>query len=139
MADLKYVSKNLHLAMQSGSNKILRLMNRGYTIERYKKLVKDFRRIVKGGTITSDIIVGFPKETEKDFQDTLKAVKEIKFNFAYLFKYSPRPFTKAGKYEDDVPNAEKEKRHAILLETQEKISLRKQEFRNTKYQIPNNK
>lgn len=121
MADLKYISKNLHLAMQSGSNKILRLMNRGYTIEQYKKLVKDFRRIVKAGTITTDIIVGFPKETERDFQDTLKAMKDIKFNFAYIFKYSPRPFTKAGKMKDDVPDLEKERRHAILLEMQRKI------------------
>ena len=123
MRDLKSVSKNLHLPMQSGSNKILKIMNRGYTIEKYKKLISDFRRIVKGGSVTTDIIVGFPGEAEKDFKDTLNAVNEIQFNAAYIFKYSPRPFTKASEFEDDVRKEEKERRHAVLLEMQRKVSL----------------
>ncbi|MDP8230723.1 MAG: tRNA (N6-isopentenyl adenosine(37)-C2)-methylthiotransferase MiaB [Candidatus Gorgyraea atricola] len=123
MAETESLSKQLHLPLQSGSNKILKRMNRGYTVERYKKLIKDFRRIVKDGKIASDFIVGFPGETRKDFNDTLKAIKEIRFCNAYIFKYSPRPFTKAGKFKDNVLKEEKERRHALLLETQKKISL----------------
>jgi len=125
MAELESLSKQLHLPLQSGSNKILKRMNRGYTVERYKKLVKDFRRIVKDGNIMSDFIVGFPGETERDFNDTLKAVKEIRFDGAYIFKYSPRPFTKAGKLKDSVSKQEKECRHTLLLKTQREISLAK--------------
>jgi len=125
MAGFKSLSKQLHLPLQSGSNKILKRMNRGYTIEKYKKLVKDFRRMVKDGIIMSDFIVGFPGETRKDFEETLKAVKEIQFDAAYIFKYSSRPFTKAGKLKDDVPKEEKERRHHVLLETQKEISRKK--------------
>ena len=125
IAGLKSLSKQLHLPLQSGSNKILKRMNRGYTLEKYSKLVKDFRRIVKKGTITSDFIVGFPGETKKDFNDTLNTVKEIRFSGAYIFKYSPRPFTKASKLKDDVPTEEKERRHGLLLETQRDISRKK--------------
>ncbi len=122
IAGLKSLSKQLHLPLQSGSNKILKRMNRGYTLEKYSKLVKDFRRIVKKGTITSDFIVGFPGETKKDFNDTLNTVKEIRFSGAYIFKYSSRPFTKASKFKDDVLTEEKERRHGLLLETQREIS-----------------
>ncbi|MFC1624627.1 tRNA (N6-isopentenyl adenosine(37)-C2)-methylthiotransferase MiaB, partial [Candidatus Omnitrophota bacterium] len=125
MAGLGSVSRKLHLPLQSGSNKILRKMDRGYTIEKYKKLVRDFRKLVKNSNLTTDLIVGFPGETEEDFEDTLKAVKNIKFDGAYIFKYSPRPFTKASEFKDDVPKSEKEKRHALLLETQKEISLKK--------------
>ncbi len=125
MQNLRPVSKNLHLPIQSGSNKILKKMNRRYTVQKYAKLVRDFRKTVKAGTITTDIIVGFPGETLKDFNDTLKIVKEIGFDAAYIFKYSPRPFTKAGKFKDDVPLVEKERRHRLLLEIQKKISLSK--------------
>ncbi len=125
MAGLGSFSKQLHLPLQSGSDKILKRMNRGYTVEKYKKLVKDFRRIVKGGIVVSDFIVGFPGETKKDFNDTLKAVKEIRFGAAYIFKYSPRPFTKASRFKDDVSREEKERRHALLLNIQKEISSSK--------------
>ncbi|MFA4991246.1 MAG: tRNA (N6-isopentenyl adenosine(37)-C2)-methylthiotransferase MiaB [Candidatus Omnitrophota bacterium] len=125
MRDLKSISKNLHLPMQSGSDKILKRMNRGYSSEKYKKLVEDFRRMVKEGTITTDIIVGFPGETKKDFEDTLEAIREIEFDAAYIFKYSPRPFAAANKLKDDVPMEEKERRHAVILETQKEISRKK--------------
>ena len=122
MAESRYISKKLHLPLQSGSNKILKMMNRNYTIEKYKSLVKEFRRMVNGASLTTDIIVGFPKETKKDFEDTLKAVKEIEFDAAYIFKYSPRPFTKANEFDDDVPEYEKKRRHAVLLKEQKEIS-----------------
>ncbi|MFH1478639.1 MAG: tRNA (N6-isopentenyl adenosine(37)-C2)-methylthiotransferase MiaB, partial [Candidatus Omnitrophota bacterium] len=125
MAGLKSIVKNLHLPLQSGSDKILKFMNRGYSYKHYKSLIDSYRKIVKGGGLTTDLIIGFPGETEKDFKDTLKAVKEIKFDAAYIFKYSPRSGTKAALLEDDVPQEEKERRHKILLETQKEISLRK--------------
>jgi len=119
------LSKNLHLPIQSGSDKILKRMNRRYTIAKYKRLVKDFRKIVKDGNITSDIIVGFPGETEKDFKDTLNLVKELRFDGAYIFKYSPRPVTKASLFKDDVNLQEKERRHQLLLNVQKEISSNK--------------
>ena len=121
MRDLKSVSKILHLPIQSGSDKILKRMNRKYTVAKYKKLVKDFRNIVKNGNVSGDIIVGFPGETEKDFKDTLNIVKELRFDAAYIFKYSPRLITKAAKFKDDVSLEEKERRHALLLELQKDI------------------
>jgi len=122
---LSSLSKKLHLPLQSGSNKVLNRMKRGYTIEKYKKLVGDFRRIVKDGKVSSDFIVGFPGERKADFNDTLKAAKEIQFDAAYIFKYSPRPFTKANKFKDNVSKEEKEERHALLLEIQRGISRKK--------------
>ena len=120
--DLESVSKSLHLPIQSGSDKILKRMNRKYTVAKYKKLVKGFRDTVKNGKVSSDIIVGFPGETQKDFNDTLNIVKELQFDAAYIFKYSPRPVTKASKFKDDVSLEEKERRHALLLELQKNIS-----------------
>ncbi|MDP1853980.1 MAG: tRNA (N6-isopentenyl adenosine(37)-C2)-methylthiotransferase MiaB [Candidatus Omnitrophota bacterium] len=122
MRDLPRLKKYLHLPVQSGSDRILRLMNRGYTSGHYKELAADYRRIVPQGEIATDVIVGFPNETEKDFEDTLNLVKDIKFNSAYIFKYSPRPKTKAAAMPDDVPKDVKEKRHKILLDMQRKIS-----------------
>ena len=125
MAGLKSISKGLHLPLQSGSNKILKRMNRRYTVEKYKNLAEQFRGLVRGSRLMTDLMVGFPGETERDFEDTLKAVKQIQFDAAYIFKYSPRPFTKAGRFKDNVPRIEKERRHALLLETQKRISLSK--------------
>ena len=123
MAELESLSKTLHLPLQSGSNKILKAMNRGYSVGKYKALVRDFRKIVNGSSLKTDFIVGFPGETEKDFEDTLNVMEEIRFDAAYIFKYSPRPFTAASKLKDDVPQAEKERRHAMLLKAQKKISM----------------
>jgi len=125
MASLSSISKRLHLPLQSGSNRILKRMNRSYTLERYKGLVKEFRSLVKGSYLSTDFIVGFPGERDIDFKDTLKALKDIQFDAAYIFRYSPRPFTKASEFKDDVPEKEKERRHAILLEAQRKISSKK--------------
>ncbi len=125
MASLDSIAKFLHLPLQSGSNKILKKMNRGYTLEKYKKLAKEYRKLVKKSLFSTDFIVGFPGETEKDFKNTLKALKDIQFDAAYIFKYSSRPFTKANEFKDDVPEEEKERRHAMLLEAQRKISSEK--------------
>ncbi len=130
MADLEKLKKYLHLPVQSGSDKILKLMNRGYTGKQYLELVAAYRRTVKGGELTTDIIVGFPTETEEDFQDTYRLVEEVGFNAAYIFKYSPRPDTEALRLPDDVAKEEKERRHKLVLDLQKKISLSKKQSKS---------
>jgi tRNA-2-methylthio-N6-dimethylallyladenosine synthase len=122
MADCSKLRKYLHLPLQSGSDRILKLMQRGYTRKFYLELAQDYRKIVPGGALTTDIIVGFPTESEEDFQDTLAAARDIRFNAAYIFKYSPRPHTAAANLPDDVPRLEKEKRHGAILTLQKAVS-----------------
>jgi len=100
-------------------------MNRKYTAKSYMELAKEFRKIVKGGLLSTDIIVGFPGESEKDFKATYDLMKKLKFNAAYIFKYSPRPRTEAVIMVDDVSKEEKERRHKLILELQRKISKEK--------------
>lgn len=114
--------KHLHLPFQSGSNRILELMNRGYTKEAYLRLTDNYKNIVDG-TLSTDVIVGYPQETEEDFLETKDVLERVKFKFAYIFKYSPRPNTKASKLTDDVPKEVKERRHKVLLDLQKEISL----------------
>ena len=123
--DLDKLVKHLHLPLQSGSNRILGLMNRGYTRERYSNLAMKAREIIPHLRLTTDLVVGFPTETEKDFNDTLNLMKDIRFDLAYIFKYSPRPGTKATEMRDDVSEEVKKKRHKILLDLQRKTSKRK--------------
>ncbi len=120
--DLDKLAKRLHLPLQSGSDRILKLMNRGYLAKEYLDLIDSYRKIVKGGLLTTDIIVGFPTETEKEFKETYNLVKEVEFNAAYLFKYSPRPGTPAEKIGEDLSKEEKEKRHKQILDLQRDIS-----------------
>jgi tRNA-2-methylthio-N6-dimethylallyladenosine synthase len=122
MAECDKLKKNLHLPVQSGSDKVLKSMNRGYTRKFYLDLADNYRKIVKGGTLTTDIIVGFSGETKDDFQQTFDLVKYVGFDAAYIFKYSPRPNTEALKWPDDVPKEEKEHRHAVILDLQKTIS-----------------
>ena len=100
----------IHLPIQSGSDNILKKMNRRYTIEEYKKLFYELKSKIKNVSITTDIIVGFPNETEEDFQKTLDIYNELKYDLAYTFIYSPREGTPASKMEDCVPLEEKEER-----------------------------
>lgn len=100
-------------------------MNRGYTRRFYLDLIRKYRTIVKGGTLTTDIIVGFPTESEEDFRATLDLVKGAQFDAAYIFKYSPRPRTQAARFEDSVPKEIKERRHKIILDLQRGISRKK--------------
>lgn len=122
MARLEKLKKYLHLPFQSGSNKILGLMKRGYSRQQYLNLVNEYRRNVNNGVLTTDIIVGFPGETDEDFKQTLDLIKRVRFDSAYIFKYSPRPNTAAEKSEDDVPLEEKQRRHRILLGLQRRVS-----------------
>lgn len=103
MATRPNVEKHLHLAMQSGSDKVLKDMNRPYTISRFLEIADSFRSRVEGGSLTTDIIVGFPGETEEDFLETLKAVEAAKFDAAFTFQYSARPGTKAAAFPDQIP------------------------------------
>ena len=118
MAERENIKKYLHLPFQSGSNRILKLMTRNYTIEHYKELAMAYRDIVRGGYLSTDVIVGFPTETDEDFQATFDVMKDIRFETAYIFKYSPRPFSKASEMKDDVPQEVKEMRHKLLLDFQ---------------------
>jgi len=124
------LAKFLHLPVQSGSDSILKLMNRGYTRKFYLDLIDNYRKIVPEGILTTDIIVGFPGETDKDFQDTFDLVKEVRFNGSFIFKYSPRPKTEALKYEDDISKELKEKRHKAILDLQIKICKEKKAHKN---------
>lgn len=117
--------KHLHLPLQSGSNKILKLMNRKYNVERYLEIIEKVRSICPLISITSDIIVGFPYEEENDFEDTYRIIEKIEFDDLYVFKYSVRPFTEASKFPDNVSKEEKERRHKLILNLQDKISLMK--------------
>ncbi|MCM8777254.1 MAG: tRNA (N6-isopentenyl adenosine(37)-C2)-methylthiotransferase MiaB [Candidatus Omnitrophica bacterium] len=123
--DLPKLYRYLHLPLQSGSDRILKLMNRKYTFAQYIEIIDKVRKVAPDITITSDIIVGFPSETEDDFNDTVKAIKNIEFDDLFVFKYSQRPLTSASLMEDDVPNGEKERRHRIILGIQEEIAIKR--------------
>ena len=125
MAELDKLKKCLHLPVQSGSDRILKLMNRNYTRKFYLDLVDSYRKIVTGGALSTDIIVGFPSETDNDFKDTFDLVRQVEFNAAFIFKYSPRPNTEAIRMADGVEKKERERRHALVLELQKKISKKK--------------
>ncbi|BCV25033.1 tRNA (N6-isopentenyl adenosine(37)-C2)-methylthiotransferase MiaB [Gelria sp. Kuro-4] len=116
------VCEHFHLPLQAGSNRILAAMNRGYTRERYLKLVAKVRSLVPGASITTDLIVGFPGETEEDFQATLDMVERVRFDAAYTFIFSPREGTRAATLPGQVTAAVKKERLARLNALQNRIS-----------------
>jgi tRNA-2-methylthio-N6-dimethylallyladenosine synthase len=116
---------HIHLPLQSGSDRILKMMNRGYTREDYLLKIKRLRTVCPEISITTDFIVGFPGETEKDFQATLDMVTEIEYDEFFSFKYSDRPKTQASQYPDKLPEEEKARRLSILQEKQKSITLKK--------------
>lgn len=118
MAENPNIEKHLHLPMQSGSDNILKAMNRHYTREQYIRTARLFRERIPYGTISTDIIVGFPGETEADFADTLSLMREIRFDSAFTFQYSVRPGTPAAKMEDQIPQDVVTERFTRLLELQ---------------------
>lgn len=123
VAESKHICENFHIPVQSGSNKILKAMNRGYTKEKYLELVATIRKYVPAAAITTDIIVGFPGETEEDFLETLNLVKEVGYDVAYTFIYSKRSGTPAAALEEQVPLAVKKERLNRLMEVQNEYSL----------------
>jgi tRNA-2-methylthio-N6-dimethylallyladenosine synthase len=124
-ARLPKLVESAHLPVQSGSDRVLKLMHRGYTRERFLGLIKKLRRARPDIGITTDIIVGFPGETEDDFEQTLSLAREVEFDNAYLFKYSPRRDTPAAGMPDQVPLKIREQRNHCLLETINAIGRRK--------------
>jgi len=119
------IDRFIHLPIQSGSNRILKKMNRGYTREHYLDLVNRLRKAIPDIALGTDIIVGFPTETKKDFQDTLDLAKEINFILAFVAQYSPRPGTTATKlFPDDVTPQEKKHRWEILDDLINKPNLK---------------
>ncbi|MEW6418352.1 MAG: tRNA (N6-isopentenyl adenosine(37)-C2)-methylthiotransferase MiaB [Nitrospirota bacterium] len=125
MSELPNVCEHIHLPIQSGSNKILRLMNRGYTYEEYLRKVLLLKDKVYGISITSDIITGFPGETEDDHLRTIKALEDIEFDGIFAFKYSKRPGTKAAEMQDHLKDEIKSERLNEILKVQDEITTEK--------------
>ncbi|WP_371371178.1 tRNA (N6-isopentenyl adenosine(37)-C2)-methylthiotransferase MiaB [Sporomusa aerivorans] len=119
----KKICEHFHLPVQAGSDTILARMNRGYTTDYYRQLVSKIREAVPGASLTTDLIVGFPGETDKEFAETLSFIKEIGYDAAYTFLYSQRSGTPAAKYEEQVPLATKKLRLNQLMTVQNEISL----------------
>jgi tRNA-2-methylthio-N6-dimethylallyladenosine synthase len=113
----------IHLPVQSGSNRILELMNRTYTIEHYYELIDKARKIIPGVSFSTDIISGFPTETFEDHIATLDVMMKVRYDGAYMFKYSPREGTKAFNMEDDIDEETKSKRLSEIIDLQQKISF----------------
>ncbi len=121
---LPKLAEHVHLPLQSGSNKILNAMHRAYTAEKYLDLVERIRRARDGVAITTDIIVGFPGETDEDYRQTRDLVEEIQFDNAFVFRYSPRRDTPAAKIPDQIDERLKEERNQDLLEVVNKSNRR---------------
>ncbi len=122
IAEDRAVCRHIHLPVQHGSNRILELMGRGYTREQYLELIKNIKKSVSDVSITTDILIGFPGETEKDFRLTLELMEEVEFDGAFTYRYNPREGTPAFRLEDSVPDSEKQKRLRQVIETQRSIS-----------------
>ncbi len=129
VGELDKVCEYIHLPVQSGSNAVLKRMHRGYTREDYLRRIERLRAYVPDVAVSTDVIVGFPGETDADFAQTQQLVEVAEFDAMYLFKYSPRPGTKAATFADQVPEAIKTERFNTLLATQEAIQLRRNQAR----------
>jgi tRNA-2-methylthio-N6-dimethylallyladenosine synthase len=123
IARSKNITPYLNLPVQSGDDKILKKMKRPYSVSDYKRLVKKIRNKIPSIVLSTDAIVGFPGETKQEFQNTAKLFEEIKFDMAYISKYSPRSGTSAEKMQDNVSQEEKDKRREILTEILRKTAL----------------
>jgi len=125
MADCEKVTEYLNLPVQAGDNEILKKMNRRYTIQQYKNLVKKIRIKIPNISLSTDAIVGFPGETKKQFQNTVKLFKEIKYDMAYISQYSPRSGTTAVEMKDSVSVEEKKRRKVVLTKILKQTALEK--------------
>lgn len=129
IADYPNISRNIHLPLQSGSNAVLKRMNRQYSMEHYLGLIDSLASHLDIFSVSTDLIVGFPGETESDFEDTLKAVSTIRFDEAFMYAYSPRSGTPAAALEDLLSQKEKVTRLNTLINLQRNISVEKLEAR----------
>lgn len=119
------ISRRFHLPLQSGSDHILARMKRDHTLAEYRRKIDRMRELIPDVAVTTDIIVGFPGETQADYDETQEALLEIEFDGAFIFKYSPRPHTAAARWEDDTPLEEKNRRNRELLTLQKDITRRR--------------
>jgi tRNA-2-methylthio-N6-dimethylallyladenosine synthase len=124
---LPRVCEHLHLPLQSGDDEILRWMGRKYTVGHYKSLVRKLRDRVPGISLTTDLMVGFPGETEEQFENTLQTVQEIRFDAAFTFAFNPRPGTAAAGMADQVEGSVKRRRLSELIAVQNRITLERGE------------
>ena len=115
------IEKYIHLPAQSGNNRILKLMNRSYTREKYLEIIDKIREKIPNCRITSDFIVGFPTETEEEFNDTYSLVKQVRYDSIFAFMYSPREGTVASKMDGQVSDEEKHERVNKLLKLEKEI------------------
>lgn len=122
IAKYKCLGKWIHIPIQSGDTEMLKRMNRKYDIERYRSVIHSIRTILPTATIFTDIIVGFTGETEEEFANTRAAVKEFKYNMAFIAMYSPRPGAKSSEWVDDIPKEEKSRRYSVLSEDLKSVS-----------------
>ncbi|MBA7571895.1 tRNA-2-methylthio-N(6)-dimethylallyladenosine synthase [subsurface metagenome] len=125
MASHENICKSIHLPLQAGADRILKRMNRTYTPREFLALVTRIRSALPAGALTTDVIVGFPGESDEEFEETLKVMEQVQFDAAYTFKYSMRPGTKAAEYSDQVPEAIKQERLERLIQLQKTINLRR--------------
>ncbi|UCG62665.1 MAG: tRNA (N6-isopentenyl adenosine(37)-C2)-methylthiotransferase MiaB [Candidatus Zixiibacteriota bacterium] len=122
MAAEPKIMPHVHLPLQAGSNRVLKRMGRVYTVEHYLKIVEYIRKKLDYICLTTDLIVGFPGESEKEYEATLAVVRQVKFDSAFMFRYSTRPGTPAARYPDDVPEKDKIRRLNKLIAMQQEIS-----------------
>jgi tRNA-2-methylthio-N6-dimethylallyladenosine synthase len=125
MAEAPKVCHHIHLPVQSGSNRVLAMMRRTYTKESYLDIIKALRESIPDIAITTDVIVGFPGESEQDFNETLELIKEVEFDTSFSFKFSPRPGTPAAESDEAVPEIISNERLAMLQKIQSEITIRK--------------
>jgi tRNA-2-methylthio-N6-dimethylallyladenosine synthase len=125
MSECENVCEQLHLPFQAGSNKVLDMMNRKYTKEKYLEIISKVKAAIPGVALTSDVIVGFPGETNEDFEETLDVIRQVEFDSLFTFIYSPRKGTPAEKMEDVLSKEEKQANFQKLLDIQNEISLKK--------------
>ena len=125
--DIPKLCEYVHLPLQSGSDRILKAMNRPYSVDRYRKIIDDLRAMVPNMYFSTDIIVGFPGETNEDFEQTRTVFDSIAFDMAYIFKYSPRSGTEAEKMKDPIAQEIKESRNQVLLDILQKHSRTRNE------------
>jgi tRNA-2-methylthio-N6-dimethylallyladenosine synthase len=122
IAHLPKACNHIHLPLQSGSDRVLRLMNRQYTKAQYMDIVEKIKTAIPGVSVTSDVLIGFPEETERDFQETYDLVEKAGFDFCYVFKFSPRKGTAAYELGDRVSKEEKKERHIKMLSLTNRIA-----------------
>jgi tRNA-2-methylthio-N6-dimethylallyladenosine synthase len=123
IADHRSLAKQIHLPLQSGDDRVLVRMNRSYQMDDYRRTVERIHAILPEATLFTDIIVGFSGETEEQFENTRRAMREFRYNMAYVAMYSPRPGAASAHWADDVPHEEKSRRLHVLSEELQKTGL----------------